>query len=95
MRCESAKPLLELHLDGSLPEELARQLEVHLLRCAECAHVMRAAEQALSQLKAAVPRAESSASYRERTQARLLEKFVSEHPIALAPSPGQWKLPLQ
>ena len=54
MKCEEAQLLLDLHLDGNLPQELVDRLERHLIRCSRCAGELRALEQARALLREAV-----------------------------------------
>ena len=94
MRCDEAKDLLDLHMDDELPLELAAKLDRHLLRCAPCAGEVRALEQARALLRSAVPRAEASPAFRERTAARLHDVLAQY----LRPAPAeddarQWILP--
>ena len=44
MRCEEWSHLLDLSLDGELPEETARALDRHSLRCPACAYELRTLE---------------------------------------------------
>jgi anti-sigma factor RsiW len=94
MRCEEMRELLDLYLDGELPEETARKVDRHLLRCPACAYEARALEQTRTMLREAVAPTVTSPGFRERTLARLLDA-LEEH---LRPAPGaedarQWTLP--
>lgn len=93
MRCEELRDLLDLHLDGELPEETARKMERHLLRCSACAFEMRALEQTRSLLREAVPTEETSPSFRERTAARLLDAFADRLRTPTDERARQWTLP--
>ena len=94
MRCEELHGLLDLHLDGELPEETVRRLDRHLLRCPACAYEARALEQTRAMLREAVPPIEASPAFRERTAARLLDTLAprrrSAPPMEAA---HQWELP--
>lgn len=94
MRCEELRGLLDMHLDGELPEELARKLERHLLRCPACAYEARTLEQTRAMLREAVPAEETSAAFRERTAARLQEALSTHlRPVPQKEAGRQWKLP--
>ena len=94
MRCEELRGLLDLYLDGELPEETARKIDRHLLRCPTCAYEARALEQTQAMLREAVLPAETTPAFRERTAARLLDALA---PHLRAPreadSARQWTLP--
>ena len=94
MRCEELRDLLDLHVDGELPEEVTRKLERHLLRCPACAYEARTLEQTGAMLRETVLPAETSPAFRERMAARLRNAFVGH----LRPTPAietgcQWELP--
>ena len=95
MRCEELQTLLDLHLDGELSEELSRKIERHLLRCPACAYEARTLEQTRIMLREAVPAAETSSSFRERTSARLLDMLTPYlRPETETTQGRQWTLPL-
>lgn len=95
MRCEELQSLLDLHLDGELPEEMARKIERHLLRCPACAYEARTLEQTRALLREAVPPAVPSPAFRERASARLLDALANHlRPEAESISGRQWTLPL-
>ncbi len=94
MRCEEARTLLDLYLDGELPQELADRLDRHLLRCAGCAGEIRTLEQTLTLLRGAVESAEATPGFRERAAARLQDRLASHLRPSARPAPGrQWALP--
>ncbi len=94
MRCEELRGLLDLHLDGELPEETARKVERHLLRCPECAYEARTLEQTRAMLREAMSPAETSPAFRERTAARLRDALSAYlRPEREAESARQWRLP--
>lgn len=94
MRCDDWAALLNLYLDAELPEETARRLERHLLRCPHCAFEMRGLEQTRVMLQEAVPPAEVSPAFRERTAARLANAFADHlHAAHAQDSARQWSLP--
>lgn len=96
MRCEEMRDLLDLYMDGELPDETAQRLSRHLLRCTQCASEMQALEQTRSMLREAVPVSETSLAFRERTTARLLDAFAAHLrpvPDAVALGTRQWTLP--
>jgi anti-sigma factor RsiW len=93
MRCAEAQDLLDLYVDGELPEESRARVERHLLRCAACAFEVRTLEQTRAHLRESHPRVESSPAFREKTAARLQDAFAD----VLRPEPEsndrQWPLP--
>jgi anti-sigma factor RsiW len=94
MRCEELRGLLDLYLDGELPEETARRLDRHLLRCPACAYEARTLEQTQAMLREAIPPAETSPAFRERASARLLDALAPHlRPAQEAESARQWTLP--
>jgi anti-sigma factor RsiW len=94
MRCDELSGLLDLYLDGELPEETARRVDRHLLRCPACTYEVRTLEQTRAMLREAIPPAETSPGFRERATARLLDAFaVRLHPASSAERGRQWTLP--
>lgn len=94
MRCEELRGLLDLYLDGELPEESARRIDRHLLRCQGCAYEARTLEQTVAMLREAVSPAEALPAFHERTAARLQDAFSSHlRPNGIEPQGRQWKLP--
>jgi len=94
MKCEEAGALLDLHLEGELPQELADRLDRHLLRCAQCAGELRSLEQTRSLLRKALDPAEPSPAYRERALARLTDRLAPHlRPAADQDVGRQWSLP--
>jgi anti-sigma factor RsiW len=95
MRCDEMQTLLDLHIDGELPEELARKIERHLLRCPACAYEARTLEQTRALLREGMASAEPSPAFRERTSARLLDALAPYlRPEVEAVHGRQWALPL-
>ena len=94
MRCDEMRGLLDLYMDGELPEETVAKMDRHLMRCADCAYDIRTLEQTVEMLRAAIPPAETSPAFRERAAARLLDA-LSPHlrPAPETESARQWKLP--
>ena len=94
MRCEELRDLLDLHLDGELPEETARKLERHLLRCPACAYEARTLEQTREMLREAIPPQETTPAFRERAAARLINALSGHlRPAPEAETGRQWQLP--
>jgi hypothetical protein len=94
MRCEEAQLLLDLHLDNSLPQELAVKLDRHLLRCSQCAGELRSLEQTRALLRDAIPPAEPTPAFRERAAARLHDSLAAHlRPAATPAAARQWILP--
>lgn len=94
MRCDELSGLLDLYLDGELPEETARRVDRHLLRCPACAYEVRTLEQTRTMLREAVPPAETSPGFRERAAAHLLDAFAAQlRPASEFERGRQWTLP--
>ena len=94
MRCEELRGLLDLHLDGELPEDLNRKVERHLLRCQPCAHEAHALSQTRGMLREAIAPAEASPAFRERASARLLDRLAPHLRLPSEEGVGrQWTLP--
>jgi anti-sigma factor RsiW len=95
MRCEEMRSLLDLYLDGELPEEAARKLDRHLLRCPACTYEVRTLEQTRAMLREAIEPARPTPGFRERTLARLLDTFEPSLQMRPHPQVGrQWSLEL-
>jgi anti-sigma factor RsiW len=75
MRCIDLKGLLDLYVDGDLPQEVRAGIDRHLLRCADCAFEVRSLEQTRAHLREAYVQAESSPAFREKMAARLERTF--------------------
>lgn len=94
MRCDELRGLIDLYLDGELPEETAQKLDRHLLRCPACAYEIRALEQTRAMLREAIPPAETSPGFRERAAARLLDSLADRfRPAPSDERARQWPLP--
>jgi len=94
MNCDELKGLLDLYLDGELPDETARQVDRHLMRCQPCAYEVRTLEQTRALLREAVAPAEAAPAFRERATARLLDAFAAHlRPAPEAADGRQWTLP--
>ncbi len=96
MRCEEMRDLLDLYMDGELPEETSQRLSRHLLRCTQCASEIQTLEQTRTMLREAIPASETSSAFRERTSARLLDAFAAHLrpvPDATSLATRQWTLP--
>ena len=94
MRCDDLRPLLDMYLDGELPDETVRKLDRHLLRCPSCAYEVRTLEQTQAMLREAVPVADPSPAFRERTAARLLDALAPMlQPVPSGETGRQWSLP--
>ena len=95
MRCNEFRSLTDLYTDGNLPNELVERVEKHLLICSQCAGEVRSLEQVRALLSESIPVAGSTASFRDRTIARLHHEL--EGHLRAAPSvvdSRQWILPL-
>lgn len=96
MRCDMMRGLFDLYLDGELPEEQARVIERHVMRCQSCGGELRSLEQARILLRESVALEEPSPAYRERANARLLAAFASHlQPAQESENSRQWTLPFQ
>jgi len=94
MRCDALPGLLDLYLDGDLPEEMARKVDRHLLRCPACAYEARTLEQTKRMLREAIPAEEASPTFREKTAAKLLDSLSDRLKLpANEPLGRQWTLP--
>ena len=94
MRCEETLNLIDLYLDGELPEELKAKVDRHLLRCLACGGEVRALEQTRALLSQAFAPEAPSPSYRERASARLLDRLAPHlRPEPALTDPRQWELP--
>lgn len=93
MRCSDFQELLDLYMDGDLPEEMRARLERHLLRCAECAFQARTLEQTRAHLRAAYPHPEPPPAFREKMAARLQDAFQDRLRREPEPNAAQWSLP--
>jgi anti-sigma factor RsiW len=93
MRCADFQELLDLYIDGDLPEETRARLERHLLRCAECAFQARTLEQTRVHLREAYPHHETTPAFREKMSARLQDAFQDRLRPEPEPASNQWPLP--
>src|SRR5579859_1041481 len=94
MRCDAIRDLLDLYVDGDLPEEADRKVDRHLLRCPACAYEVRTLEQTRAMLRAAVPPTEASPAFRERTAAYLVHALSDRlKPVQEIVPSRQWILP--
>ena len=94
MRCEEIRALLDLHMDKQLPTENATIIERHLLRCQACAHELHTLQQTRIMLRESVAPSETTANFRTRTLARLMDNFApSARRIAV--NSRQWILPFR
>ena len=95
MKCEEFQSLLGLRREGALPEELELRVERHLLRCPQCAYEVQSQEQAYRMLCASFLPTEASPSFRERTLAKLADRFADRlRPVVPIETGRQWALPL-
>jgi len=93
MNCKEIADLLELYADAELSEEARARVDRHLMRCAECAYLVRSIEQTRSLLRDAYPRDESAPGFRERMEARLESELADVLKPEPAESATQWSLP--
>ena len=71
--CALAAALLPNYLDDELTEELAEQVQAHLIGCRQCAWEVESLRQATAALQASAAEAEPSATLRECLIRRLLQ----------------------
>ena len=85
MDCTLAESLLPNFLDDELTEELAQQVQAHLIQCRRCAWEVESIRQSLAALR------EAAAANRptEETRQRLWAEVLREHRAAMAARPGQ------
>lgn len=81
--CTLAAALLPNYLDDELTEELAEQVQAHLIGCRQCAWEVESLRQATAALQATAAEAEPSAALRER----LLGRLLRDHRAAQAGRP--------
>ena len=94
MRCEEWSHLLDLSLDGELPEETARALDRHSLRCPACAYELRTLEQTRRMLREADLSEAPSDTFRLRTASRLRDALTDRtRPTLSRANDRQWTLP--
>jgi len=93
MKCPEINDLLDLYVDGELPEETRARVERHLLRCVHCAFQARSLEQTRALLRDAYPPAESSPAFREKMAARLHNAFADLLRPEPEPAANQRSLP--
>ena len=93
MKCEDWTALVDLYLEGELPETLAHSMERHLMQCAGCAFEVRTLERTLDLLHESVPKIETPPAVIERMEARL-HKRLAPHLKSPTPSGGQRALRL-
>ena len=94
MRCDEWNNLLDLSLDGELPEETARALDRHTMRCPACAYELRTLEQTRRLLREANLTEAPSDRFRQRTASRLRAVLTDRNRPAPARESGrQWLLP--
>jgi len=78
MRCASARPLLELHLDGELSASESADIQEHIENCAACDGLYRRLEHLQSDIRMHVTRHTVPAQLQQRIQAALREAAESE-----------------
>ena len=93
MRCEEIESLLDLLVDGEMPEEMRARVERHLLRCPTCSFTARTLERTVAELREAVAPETASAEFRARTEARLRAAFAEHLSSRQAPNDQQRILP--
>jgi len=84
MHCELVGSLLPNYLDEDLTEELAQQVQAHLVRCRRCAWEVESIRQSVAALRESSEAASPSAEFR----ARLLGELLRDHRAAAARRPG-------
>jgi len=84
MDCELIGSLLPNYLDNDLTEELAEQVQAHLIWCRRCAWEVESLQQSVSALRQSSETAQPAAEFR----ARLLADLLRDHRAAAARRPG-------
>ncbi len=98
MDCRRAEELLSDHLEGTLSDLLAQDLQAHLRGCASCAELREALGEVIEALRA-FPALEPARDLAERAAARALRggRLVSARPQALSthrqPAHGRFFVP--
>src|SRR5437016_2264277 len=92
MNCSELRELIDLYIDGELPEEACGRVERHLFGCRECAFEARSLEQTRGFLREAFAPGEASPGFRERAAARL-RYSLSDVLAKPEPAANQWSLP--
>lgn len=93
MTCDTIRPRLDDYLDGTLPPEMAREVETHLASCADCRREVEALRAILAEARA-LPRSveppdEVWRGIETRLQARVLplaappRRRLTERPLVL------------
>jgi len=85
MDCKLASSLLANYLDEELGEELAEQVQAHLIGCRRCAWEVESIRQSVQALRQSAAAAEPNREFRER----LLGELLRDHRAAAAKQPQQ------
>jgi anti-sigma factor RsiW len=85
MDCQLLERLLPNYLDDELTEEMAQDIQAHLVGCRHCAWEVESIRQAVSVLRRAVADPECRAQFREK----LLAELIRDHRVATARQPYQ------
>ncbi len=83
MDCELVGSLLPNYLDDDLTEELAEQVQAHLIRCRRCAWEVESIRQSVAALRESSQTAQPAAEFR----ARLLADLIRDHRAGTARRP--------
>ncbi len=92
--CSDWEPLMELWLDAELPEEIKKRWETHLSECEDCQTEIARRREARELLRDSLNPVTTTPNFRERTAAKLYDRFAEHlHPVT-PDSELQWSLPL-
>jgi anti-sigma factor RsiW len=84
MDCELVGSLLPNYLDDDLTEELAQQVQAHLIRCRRCAWEVESIRQSVAALRQSSQTLQPAPEFR----ARLLADLIRDHRAGTARRPG-------
>ncbi len=94
--CDHAAELIGAYLDDDLPAEMRHRVEIHLLKCTDCAYEAQSLRITQERLRGEVGEVIASDSFRTR----VLRSLYNDNPHITADSepspiePGQFTLPI-
>lgn len=92
--CSDWEALMEMWLDEELPDEVKVKFEGHLEECETCQTEVARRQEARELLRDSLTPTTTSPNFRERTAAKLYDRFAEHlHPVT-SDSEWQWSLPL-
>lgn len=93
MRCSEISALIDLMVEGNLPEDLLLRVQKHLMRCSRCAHDAYSLQHARNILRQAFPNTEAPGPFRERIVAKLHEALAEQFSVTARELEEQLPLP--